>query len=264
MKKLITLALCIFVFLSLLSGCKIEAAAAPWVGLWRNADHKAVSLYSINEDGTFNFQIFSLKSVRQAVSGKYKVSGNKITMSDRVYEGNKVGDVELTLEIIGSDTLALGNERCDRVPEKDAAALLANPTTPYNSGGMSATAEYYILGNDRIPSVMKAVGLRNVVKSDTKIVDDDVTIMLVVYWTDPNDMTQAANDMAKYFQYLLANDDFLSLKAFDGLPYDGGVEMKFAKNSVDDGKIIILNIDYSTTGYSLEFTKGKGTLTKSN
>ena len=90
---------------------------------------------------------------------------------------------------------------------------------------------------------------------------DGVLAMVIEYSTDPADHTQAANDVAIYFQYLRANESFVALKSFDGLPYEGGIEMSFAKNSVDTGNIIILDIDYNSKGYTLLFRKGEGSLT---
>ena len=118
----------------------------------------------------------------------------------------------------------------------------------------------YELGKDSITSMSGALGEErkmNGVSAETK---NGVQTNIYKYQTDPNDTTQAANDVAVYFQYLLENDGFLSMKAFDGLPYEGGVEMQFAKKSVDKGKIIILDIVYNEKGYTLIFTKGEGTL----
>ena len=91
------------------------------------------------------------------------------------------------------------------------ARFVTNVDVKQDSPSGSKTApveEDYTLGNDKITPIMKVVGQRNVVKSDT-VTNSGVTTMTVVYSTDPNDPTQAANDVAKYFQYLVANDDFL-------------------------------------------------------
>jgi len=261
MKKLVTLALCLLMLLSLLSVCQAEAAGNPWVGLWRNAYISGTSLYSLNADGTFHFRVFPATGQNQVVTGKYKVSSDQITMSDRVYNGEKIGETTIPFGMIDGNTVVINGERCRRVPEKDASAVLANPTAPYNPGGIDAAAEYYTLGKDRIPSVLKVVGNRNIVNFDTEIANGTM-VMVIVYWTDWADPTQAANDMAKYFQYLLALDDFIPLKSFDGLPYEGGVEMSFAKDSADEGNIVILDIDYNSKGYSLMFRKGEGKLTR--
>ncbi|MCL1876305.1 MAG: ankyrin repeat domain-containing protein [Synergistaceae bacterium] len=233
-------------------------AAEPWVGLWRNADMSGVSLYSLNADGTFEFRVFHLDGKKDILTGKYKVADGKINMTDRIYDGQNVGDATYSFMVDG-DALAIDLEACRRVRENDRASLLADPTAPYDPGGIDAAAEHYILGNDKIPSVMKVVGKRNIVNYNTGIFDG-VTMTAVTYWTDPADETQSANDVAKYFQYLLSNDGFISLKAFSGLPYEGGVEMSFARNSVDDGNIVIVDISYNTKGYRLVFRKGEGKL----
>ena len=129
------------------------------------------------------------------------------------------------------------------------------------ASGAGTTKEEYTLGNDKISSITKVVGQRNVLKSDS-VTTNGVTAMTIVYSTDPNDHTQAANDVGKYFQYLMANENFLALKSFNHLPYEGGAEMSFAIDSVDQGEIIILNIDYNTKGYTLKFKKSPGKLTR--
>ena len=130
-----------------------------------------------------------------------------------------------------------------------------------SDGNVTAATEYYTLGNDKITSITKVVGQRNVVESGV-MRDRGVTTMTVAYSTDPADPTQASDDVARYFQYLLDNDDFLALKSFEDLPYEGGVEMSFGKDSVDKGQIIILDIDYNIKGYTLKFQKGEGMLTR--
>jgi hypothetical protein len=54
----------------------------------------------------------------------------------------------------------------------------------------------------------------------------------------------------------------MPLKSFDHLPFEGGVEMSFGKDSADAGNIIILDIEYNTKGYALLFRKTQGKLTR--
>ncbi|MCL1941543.1 MAG: hypothetical protein FWG09_06325, partial [Synergistaceae bacterium] len=90
MKKIIYFAL-ILTFLA--ASCGSAAAADPWVGLWRNAALTKVGLYSLNADGTFEFRLFHLDGKKEdIVSGKYKVAGDKINMTDRIHNGTKIGD----------------------------------------------------------------------------------------------------------------------------------------------------------------------------
>ena len=121
----------------------------------------------------------------------------------------------------------------------------------------------YEMGNDSIisvKSVLGEMGARKMTSFNISI-NNGVQTNIYTYTTDPNDAKQAANDMAKYFQFICDNEGFLSMVTFDGLPYEGGVEMRFGKNSVDEGKIIILEIEYDTKGYTLTFTKCEGSLT---
>jgi hypothetical protein len=121
----------------------------------------------------------------------------------------------------------------------------------------------YELGKDTITSIKGVIGdlgARKVTGISTAT-ENGVQTKVYSYSTDPDDGTQAANDIAAYWNYISENDGFLSLVSFDGLPYEGGVELRFAKESVDGGKIIIMDIDYNAKGYTVTITKGEGTLT---
>jgi len=121
----------------------------------------------------------------------------------------------------------------------------------------------YEMGKDSITSIKGVIGemgARKVTGVSTAT-NNGVQTKEYTYTTDPADETQAANDIAAYWNYIHANDGFLSLVDFDSLPYAGDVELRFAKNSVDEGKIIIMDIEYNTKGYTITLTKGEGTLT---
>jgi len=126
--------------------------------------------------------------------------------------------------------------------------------------GNTANADSYKIGKDEIASVKAVVGKRDVVKTETSS-GGGVTTRTIVYKTDPDDPSQAAEDLGDYVTHLMENEEFLSLIAFDGLPYEGGIDLQFAKHSADKGKIIILDITYDSSGYTLVFTKMEGTLT---
>ena len=121
--------------------------------------------------------------------------------------------------------------------------------------------EYYELGDDKIPSVVMVVGDRFCPEKGSSLVNG-ATVYTAEYTTDENDQAQAASDVYAYITYLMENEGFLNLIAFDNLPYEGGIELSLAKTSVDWGKIIVLNIDYGYGGYTFEFWKGEGTLTE--
>lgn len=127
--------------------------------------------------------------------------------------------------------------------------------------GNTADAAYYSLGKDRVASIKEAVGKRDVTSVSTAT-SNGVLTKTMVYKTDLEDVSQAAEDLAVYFNYLIEKEGFLSMVEFDGLPYAGGVDLRLGKRSVDEGKIIILDITYDSTGYTLVFTKGEGEFTK--
>ena len=145
-----------------------------------------------------------------------------------------------------------------------AAALLALFLTVALTSCSLEDKGYYDMGADRITSVKGVIGEMGNRKMNSINVSttDGVQTNIYEYKTDPSDKTQAANDMAAYFQRLLDTDGFITLISFDGMPYEGGIDMQFAKDSVDAGKIIILDIDYNSTGYTLTFTKCEGTLSE--
>jgi hypothetical protein len=120
----------------------------------------------------------------------------------------------------------------------------------------------YSIGDDKITSIGGVIGELGARKVNgiEKAIKDGVTTHTYEYKTDPDDPEQAANDLVEYFKYLQENDGFISTIAFSGLPYGGGQEIQLAKHSVDEGKIIILDIEYNDKGYTLTFTKAKGTL----
>jgi hypothetical protein len=127
----------------------------------------------------------------------------------------------------------------------------------YTKADTEAVEYCYTLDDDRIISIILIVGRRNVVKSVTET-HDGIPAITVVYSTDPADPSQAANDVKAYFNYLVNEGDFHALKAFDGFPIEGGVEISVARDSDDEGHVIILDIDYNSKGYTLSFKKVHG------
>ena len=121
--------------------------------------------------------------------------------------------------------------------------------------------EYYTLGNDRILSIIELVGKRSRPESGSSTIGGDL-VLDYTYKTDVNDPTQAANDLASYITYLMQEEEFYNLVSFDGLPYEGGIDLSFAKESVDAGYIIIFDIKYDSSGYTFTIRKTEGTLTK--
>jgi len=147
-----------------------------------------------------------------------------------------------------------------------AATLILCMTLSFASCGLFEDKGTYEMGKDSITSVKGVLGdLGERKMSGINLsTSNGVQTNSYTYTTDPNDEKQAAADMTKYFQYLCdqGKDGFLSLVSFDlPLPDDGGIDLRFAKNSVDEGKIILLEIKYDKKGYTLTFTKYEDVLT---
>ena len=237
----------------------------------RNGKQHYMTVWSSNGD---RYQVYILEMAN--LDTDVEILDDDITDDNIIDDKKKIDDVDIldddnntiiddvkTVEPVKTDK----DEKKTTAPTKDVLSDLAKlfkktPDTPVTPDTKDTKdTEYYTLGNDKITSMTKLVGQRKVVKTDSGT-KGDIMGLVIEYSTDPNDHTQAANDVAKYFQYLLANEEFVSLKAFSGMPYEGGIEMSFAKNSVDNGKIIILDIQYNSKGYTLEFRKGAGSLTR--
>ena len=129
-----------------------------------------------------------------------------------------------------------------------------------NSGG---NADAYKFGKDRVASIKAVVGKRKLTGSEAASSAGGVTTKRYTYKADSENGNQAADDISAYIAYLTENEGFLSLiEVQKSEVYAGGYKVQFAKHSVNEGMIIILDIDYAAEGYTLFFTKGEGTLTK--
>lgn len=118
----------------------------------------------------------------------------------------------------------------------------------------TANADYYKLGKDQIPSIKLVVEKRSVGKVEGAT-SGGVTTKTISY----TDVESPTDDLTEYVTYLLDNEDFGVTEEYNPDVIPGSTQL--AKESVDDGKIIILDIEYDQGGYTLVFTKGKGTYT---
>ena len=237
-----------------------------WIGVWRRVGDYDINVYSFKADGTFKADFyFSDGTLITSMEGKYVMSGNEIIMTEVRYLGSFDAENFTYGFNISGDLMWIDGSEYDRIPAQNANAVLADPLfgLAVNDGPsdtMQNSPAYYELGRDSVTSITQIVGDRRLYSYDTGTADSVATVT-AVYLTDTGDETQAANDIWDYFQHLSNNEGFISLVSFDGLPYEGGIELSLAKNSVSKGEIIILYINYDSTGYALEFSKGEGTLT---
>lgn len=122
--------------------------------------------------------------------------------------------------------------------------------------GDVAKAEQYEISGDSVPSMAKVVGYRKIRGYSTKIATG-LSSKELTYVTD-----DAQKDVAAYVRYLRGNDNFILLTDFNpGLP-TGNVQL--AKPSTEQGKLVLVEIDYRLGGYTVKLVKGKGELHLNN
>ena len=111
----------------------------------------------------------------------------------------------------------------------------------------------YTLGDDTISSIKSVVEKRKVTSVYTGI-KNGITTKTVEYKSD-----SVQDDLIKYVEYLRTDAGFSLIKEMDLSVVPSTVQL--AKESVDEGQVIIIIIDYTLNGYTIKLTKGEGTLT---
>ncbi len=112
----------------------------------------------------------------------------------------------------------------------------------------------YKLGDDVVSSVTAIVGERKAV-SVGKSIENGVSEKHVEYTSDT-----VQEDMIAYTQYLRNEGGFTLTEDMDLSKVPAVVQM--AKASVDEGKILVMTIEYNLNGYTVTLQKGVGTLTE--
>lgn len=113
--------------------------------------------------------------------------------------------------------------------------------------------EEYTFGDDTISSIKSVVEKRKVTSVYTGI-KNGITTKTVEYKSD-----SVQDDLIKYVEYLRTDAGFSLIKEMDLSVVPSTVQL--AKESVDEGQVIIIIIDYTLNGYTIKLTKGEGTLT---
>lgn len=111
-------------------------------------------------------------------------------------------------------------------------------------------ADYYVLGNDQIVSVKTVIGVREISGVSTGI-RNGVSTKTYHYKSETS-----TDDASQYVAYLVEQEGFVPtiLNQQSDRPV-------YAKDSVDEGKILILTIVDTGFGYTLMIQKGEGALT---
>lgn len=117
--------------------------------------------------------------------------------------------------------------------------------------------DYFVIGGDEVPSVMYVLDEARKITGVTVSQSSKAEKMVVEYAVEEN---QGA-EMEEYAMALMEDYEFLSVDEYD---FSGkkGKNIRFAKQSdEDEDYIVVVRIDYSSAGYTLTLTRGKGTLT---
>jgi len=126
------------------------------------------------------------------------------------------------------------------------------------SGTMLNTAEadYYEIGSDKVPSVKYVLGEIRDVTSVSTSTRNGVMTKTIGY----NVSDDQGPEMLQYAQALMDKHGFYNITPYD---FSGptGKGFEFSRESDEEGYIIMLEINYDRSGYTITLTRGEGTLT---
>ena len=125
-----------------------------------------------------------------------------------------------------------------------------------NALGNAADKDYFKIGPDEIPSVKLVLGEDREITNYSLGKSSGLQKLEVSYKVDEDQN----KDMREYAQALMDDYGFLNTTPYD-FSGEKGKEFKFAKESEEDGYLLIVQIDYNTKGYDLTIMRGEGTLT---
>lgn len=101
-----------------------------YVGLWRVEDEDEIVFFYLKAGGEFRSEGHFDDGTSFWITGKYKVSGGYLIMSNILYDGVAEEDTTFTISISGN-TAIINTITFFRVPDHKVADVLANPTAPY-------------------------------------------------------------------------------------------------------------------------------------
>lgn len=108
-------------------------------------------------------------------------------------------------------------------------------------------ADFYTMGEDRIPSVKAAIGERDI-HSVSKTSENGLVTHTYGFRSD-----SAESDVLAYSEYLVEQSGFTETSMdSSGIIY--------AKKSLEEGKIIVITLSYTAFDYTITLQKGKGSL----
>ena len=111
--------------------------------------------------------------------------------------------------------------------------------------------KYYVLGNDKLPSINLVVGNRELASYNN--LDGDNIITKVYKYKNVED---TKSDLSSYIKVLKNDYNYLYTTEVNLSKSKG--KFQLGNNSVDSNKIIIITISYDKDSYTVKLTKGDG------
>jgi len=118
--------------------------------------------------------------------------------------------------------------------------------------------DFFTIGKDEVPSVMYILGEKRIITSVNKSNQRGITKWVYQYSVPANQ----SDEMETYALGLIDNHGFYSTTPHS-FTNPTGRGLEFAKESVDDGYLVVVHIDYDLSGYTIALMRAKGTLTVS-
>jgi len=119
----------------------------------------------------------------------------------------------------------------------------------------TSSQDFYKIGKDEVPTVQYILGENRKAVHVSTSVENGVRKRVVEYQVSGNQN----REMEKYAQALMDDYGF-----YETTPHDfsgsTGRGLELAKESVEDGFIVIVEIEYDRSGYTITILRGKGTL----
>lgn len=116
-------------------------------------------------------------------------------------------------------------------------------------------ADEYTASGDVIPSIKGVLGeVRNLSSVSTSI-ENGVTKTEYTY----TDIANVNQDIYSYIMYLMSKNGFINTTDYDLSRATGSLQL--GASSVESGKVVLIDIDYSLKTYTITITKGEGALT---
>ena len=119
----------------------------------------------------------------------------------------------------------------------------------------TAGADFYEIGGDKIPSVKYILGEERSVTGVNLSVSKGIEEKAITYSVSKNQ----SGDMSEYAAALTGSHGYFSLADYD-FSGTAGTNFQFVADSSQDGYLVMVQIDYDASGYTIKIQRGKGEL----